>query len=148
MKMAERVFNRHTGLKFWPAILCLTVWIAVFGIVFPEPVLSGCGAMSTSAQKGDVISVKPVNGTMVDDVIVTDVRELILYVEFEGGNPSFFQICDNEMFELCEWQRMRFDGKIVYTLSEGAGMKKVYLRAKFLNKPGRTMVMVVNYTPK
>ena len=140
-RLSKRLIRRKKRVANFTAVLIL-----VLSILVPAPAFSSGNLFG--GPKGGIKSIRPENGKIVDGVVVTQSQQLILYVEFEGGSPSHIQICDNEMFELCEWQRMRFDGRITYTLSEGAGMKKIYLRAKYLGRPAKTAVLTVNYMPK
>ena len=153
--MLEKLFNQSIKRFLLFTFIGAVAAFTIFGVLntasaYDSGSSGGAGDSDFlgGGRQGDVKSVDPQNVEVDDDgYIVVDDPTVTLYVQFVG-NPTHYQLCEDQLFKECQWKRLRFDGKITFTLSEGAGLKKVYLRARFLNRPGETKVLNVKYVPK
>ncbi|MEW6266300.1 MAG: hypothetical protein AB1641_24770 [Thermodesulfobacteriota bacterium] len=109
----------------------------------------GGGGDTADPSAASTVSSMSVNGQGVsgDQTINTSDRTVTLEVSFVG-QPNEFQVCEDRSFKGCSWKNLPFNGRIAVILSEGAGLKKIYFRARYLGRPGPVMVANVNYVPR
>jgi hypothetical protein len=84
----------------------------------------------------------------VDGVFVTKTVDIVIVASFQGQPPpTHIQICESADFSNCSWQPLPFSGRISYRLTEGAGLKTIYLRARHLGRVGQPATIMVKYQP-
>jgi hypothetical protein len=81
-----------------------------------------------------------------DGVYIAHEPEITLIFNFESM-PEQYALCEDDKFRNCDWRKLPFDGRVVYRLSEGSGVKKIFFRAKHWGAVGQTLTIEVNYQP-
>ena len=142
-------FKARYSTNFFFAIIAAGFIAILLLVTVPEKSIgsSGGGGDMFGNNQAEVDKFEIVGDLPVENgVRVTKDREIVIEVTFKGA-ASHYQICENADFTGCGWQKLPFNGRIRFLLSEGSGIKKIYFRARYLRQQSTVITAEVNYQP-